>query len=167
MPAKRVCSVQGHRGFKSISFRQINYLARLPAGLSYCLNLAEDRIKKSTPFIHPRGLPDRPLKMLGVPKWKPVAIRTPGRSTTKRPAMPFWTIPFLIVASIINDSGKATLGQIQQFLRHRRQATTEIYLHEFTRDQTEVASILVEAGDRISDRKGNLAVVIGEDRLEK
>lgn len=46
------------------------------------------------------------------------------------------------VASIIADSGKATLGQIQKFLRHRRQSTTEGYLHELTRDQREIAEIL-------------------------
>lgn len=46
------------------------------------------------------------------------------------------------VASIIADSGKATLGQIQKFLRHRRQSTTEGYLHELTRDQREIAGIL-------------------------
>jgi len=46
------------------------------------------------------------------------------------------------VASIIADSGKATLGQIQKFLRHRRQSTTEKYLHELTRDQREVAELL-------------------------
>lgn len=46
------------------------------------------------------------------------------------------------VASILADSGKATLGQIQRFLRHRRQGTTEHYLHELGRDQREVAEIL-------------------------
>lgn len=46
------------------------------------------------------------------------------------------------VASILADSGKATLGQIQRFLRHRRPTTTERYLHEITRDQMEVAQIL-------------------------
>lgn len=49
------------------------------------------------------------------------------------------------VASIIADSGKATLGQIQKFLRHRRQTTTEKYLHELTRDQTEIAGLLDES----------------------
>lgn len=46
------------------------------------------------------------------------------------------------VASIVADSGKATLGQIQKFLRHRRQSTTEGYLHDLTRDQREVAELL-------------------------
>jgi integrase len=46
------------------------------------------------------------------------------------------------VASIIADSGKATLGQVQKFLRHKRPTTTERYLHEVTRDQREVAEIL-------------------------
>jgi integrase len=52
------------------------------------------------------------------------------------------------VASILADSGKATLGQIQRFLRHRRQATTEGYLHELGRDQREVAEILERTGKR-------------------
>jgi integrase len=46
------------------------------------------------------------------------------------------------VASILADTGKATLGQIQRFLRHRRQATKENYLHELSRDQREVADLL-------------------------
>jgi integrase len=46
------------------------------------------------------------------------------------------------VASILADSGKATLRQVQQFLRHRRPTTTEHYLHEVTRDQREVVEIL-------------------------
>jgi integrase len=46
------------------------------------------------------------------------------------------------VASIFADTGKATLGQIQRLLRHRRQATTENYLHELSRDQREVADLL-------------------------
>lgn len=46
------------------------------------------------------------------------------------------------VASIIADSGKATLGQIQKFLRHRRPSTTEGYLHEVSRDLTEIADLL-------------------------
>jgi integrase len=57
------------------------------------------------------------------------------------------------VASIIQDSGKATLGQIQKFLRHRRQSTTEGYLHELTRDQREVATILDAESNR-TDRTG-------------
>lgn len=53
------------------------------------------------------------------------------------------------VASIIADSGKATLGQIQKFLRHRRQSTTEGYLHELTRDQREIADILdIDRGEK-------------------
>ncbi|MDR3554752.1 MAG: site-specific integrase [Syntrophobacteraceae bacterium] len=46
------------------------------------------------------------------------------------------------VASIINDSGKATLTQIQKYLRHRRPTTTENYLHEVGRSLREVADIL-------------------------
>jgi integrase len=50
------------------------------------------------------------------------------------------------VASIIADSKKASLGQIQRFLRHKRATTTELYLHEITRDQREIAELL--DGDR-------------------
>jgi integrase len=46
------------------------------------------------------------------------------------------------VASIVMDSGKATLRQIQQFLRHRRPTTTEAYLQDVTRDQREIVEIL-------------------------
>jgi hypothetical protein len=34
-PSKRVCSVKGHRGFESLSLRQINKLAR-PSGRVFC-----------------------------------------------------------------------------------------------------------------------------------
>lgn len=63
------------------------------------------------------------------------------------------------VASILADSGKATLGQIQKFLRHKRPTTTERYLHEVTRDQQEVAEILESKKDdlrmRRTDQRGN------------
>ena len=45
------------------------------------------------------------------------------------------------VASILSDSGKATLSQIQQFLRHRRPTTTETYLHTISRDLEELTKI--------------------------
>jgi len=48
------------------------------------------------------------------------------------------------VASILLDSGKATLGQIQQFLRHKRKTTTEIYLHNMGNDLVAVAEVLDE-----------------------
>lgn len=46
------------------------------------------------------------------------------------------------VASILEDSGKATLGQIQKQLRHKRKTTTEIYLHMLDRDLTQVAELI-------------------------
>jgi len=46
------------------------------------------------------------------------------------------------VASILNDSGKASMKQIQTILRHRRQATTEQYLHTIDHDIRNVAKIL-------------------------
>lgn len=57
------------------------------------------------------------------------------------------------VASILADSGKATLGQVQKFLRHKRPTTTERYLHEVTRDQREVAEILEEGRPESKERK--------------
>ena len=46
------------------------------------------------------------------------------------------------VASVLNDSGKASMKQIQTILRHRRQATTERYLHSIDHDIRSVAKIL-------------------------
>ena len=46
------------------------------------------------------------------------------------------------VASILNDSGKASMRQLQTILRHRRQATTEVYLHTVDHDIRRVAKIL-------------------------
>ena len=48
------------------------------------------------------------------------------------------------VASIIQDSRKATLQQIQRLLRHRRQTTTENYLHMIDRSLQEAVDILDE-----------------------
>ena len=48
------------------------------------------------------------------------------------------------VAAILLDSGKATLGQIQEFLRHQRKTTTEAYLKSLDRSSSEVAQILDE-----------------------
>jgi integrase len=68
------------------------------------------------------------------------------------------------VASILADSGKATLGQIQKFLRHRRPTTTEKYLHEITRDQVEVARILDEKpSSKVPNRVPNSEKQIGDD----
>ena len=46
------------------------------------------------------------------------------------------------VASILNDSGKASMKQIQTILRHRRQTTTEQYLHTIDADIRCVAELL-------------------------
>lgn len=48
------------------------------------------------------------------------------------------------VASIVQDSKKATLKQIQLFLGHKRQTTTEIYLHALEAGVEEVGAILEE-----------------------
>ena len=46
------------------------------------------------------------------------------------------------VAAILMDSGKATLGDIQHFLRQRRATTTEFYLRSLKPGSTEMAGIL-------------------------
>jgi integrase len=61
------------------------------------------------------------------------------------------------VASIILDSGKANLRQIQIFLRHRRPTTTEAYLHDVTRDQREVVEILEKRRAQDTNQDTNLS----------
>ena len=56
------------------------------------------------------------------------------------------------VVSILNDSGKATLSQIQKFLRHRRPTTTETYLHTISRDLEELTKNL-DTNDTNSSEK--------------
>ena len=46
------------------------------------------------------------------------------------------------VSSILNDSGKASMKQIQKLLRHRRQSTTENYLHSIEGSLYQAARIL-------------------------
>ena len=46
------------------------------------------------------------------------------------------------VASVLQDSGKATLKELQLFLRHRRQTTTENYLHQLDPRLTRVVGVL-------------------------
>jgi integrase len=46
------------------------------------------------------------------------------------------------VSSILDDYGKASMKQIQKLLRHRRQATTESYLHSIEASVYEVVRIL-------------------------
>ena len=46
------------------------------------------------------------------------------------------------VASVVNDSGKASMKQIQVLVRHRRQSTTETYLHVMGEGMREAISIL-------------------------
>jgi integrase len=52
------------------------------------------------------------------------------------------------VASFVNDSGKATMKQIQKLLRHRRQSTTENYLHSMEWDVMQAAKILDTKRDK-------------------
>ncbi|MGC8492055.1 MAG: tyrosine-type recombinase/integrase [Syntrophobacteraceae bacterium] len=51
------------------------------------------------------------------------------------------------VASILQDSGKATLKEIQLFLRHKRQTTTENYLHQIDPALTRVVGVLENRTD--------------------
>ena len=46
------------------------------------------------------------------------------------------------VSSVLNDSGKDSMKQIQKLLRHRRQATTESYLHSIEASVYKVVRIL-------------------------
>jgi integrase len=46
------------------------------------------------------------------------------------------------VASILNDNQKASMKQIQKLLRHKRQATTEDYLHSIDHNIIETAKLL-------------------------
>ena len=46
------------------------------------------------------------------------------------------------VAQLFDDSGKATLGQIQRFLRHKRPTTTDTYLKSIGSDLREMGEIL-------------------------
>jgi integrase len=48
------------------------------------------------------------------------------------------------VASVINDSGKASMKQIQVLLRHRRQSTTEIYLHAIGEGMRRAAILVLD-----------------------
>ena len=48
------------------------------------------------------------------------------------------------VASLINDSGKAGTKAVQEFLRHRRQSTTDRYLHTMSRVIKQAVEILDE-----------------------
>ena len=56
------------------------------------------------------------------------------------------------VASVINDTGKASMKQIQKLLRHRRQTTTENYLHTIENSLRDVMGILDEKTNRYDYR---------------
>ena len=50
------------------------------------------------------------------------------------------------VASILADSGKASLSQIQKLLRHRRSTTTDNYIKTLDPQLRQVANVLDEQG---------------------
>jgi integrase len=52
------------------------------------------------------------------------------------------------VASVINDSRKASMKQIQGLLGHKRQSTTEEYLHVIGSALYDAAGILDDEGER-------------------
>ena len=51
------------------------------------------------------------------------------------------------VAPVLNDSGKANMKQIQVLLGHKRQNTTETYLHSLGSTIMDAASILEDDPD--------------------
>jgi integrase len=58
------------------------------------------------------------------------------------------------VASILADSGKASLSQIQKMLRHRRTTTTDNYIKTLDPQLRQVANVLDEQG-KISEKMQN------------
>ncbi len=54
------------------------------------------------------------------------------------------------VANVINDSRKASMKQIQGLLGHKRQSTTETYLHHISSALYDAAEIL----DREEEKEG-------------
>jgi integrase len=50
------------------------------------------------------------------------------------------------VASILNDSGKVSMKQVQKLMRHKRQTTTETYLHAIGSDLHEAVEGLDARG---------------------
>ena len=54
------------------------------------------------------------------------------------------------VLSLLNDTGKLSLKQVQLYARHRRQSTTENYLQD-TRGLEEAAAILEKCTARTAD----------------
>jgi len=61
------------------------------------------------------------------------------------------------VLSVINDSGKASMKQIQELAGHKRQTTTEIYLHSLGHATRDAAAILDEKG--VSKTEGGTLTV--------
>jgi integrase len=65
------------------------------------------------------------------------------------------------VSSVLNDSGKASMKQIQKLLRHRMQSTTENYLHSIEGNLYQAARILngevVHSGTPDEGRKSKKA----------
>ena len=55
------------------------------------------------------------------------------------------------VISVINDIGKASMKQTQEFARHRRQSTTETYLHSISKDMHETVGILEDYWGRFRE----------------
>jgi len=55
------------------------------------------------------------------------------------------------VASLLSDSGKASIPQIQKLLRHKRPTTTDLYLKTLDPELRQVAEILDEQDRGIED----------------
>jgi integrase len=68
------------------------------------------------------------------------------------------------VASILQDSGKATTTQIQKFLRHRRRTTTEAYLHMIDRTLVDLPGILeTNFGDQSGAKTAFCPIASGQE----
>ena len=57
------------------------------------------------------------------------------------------------VASILSDSGKASLGQIQKMLRHKRTTTTDLYIKSLDAQLRQVAEVLDEQNRLTEERQ--------------
>jgi integrase len=68
------------------------------------------------------------------------------------------------VASYLNDSGKISLKQIQLVLRHKRQTTTETYLHAIERTAVDAMDFL---NRKKKGRRGRILKLVGGKNTEK
>ena len=65
------------------------------------------------------------------------------------------------VLSVLNDTGKLSMKQMQRIARHRRQSTTEIYLHSISHDLEEAFRILDEVSKEEGEKKRGAFAPLG------